>query len=201
MLSSRFAFIFLVAGMAFFSLGLIGQVIGPFLMVGRLPVKTIDELAQTPLVEFNDLEARYPENFRRYFGEADSQSLAEALRLGRDVYVAEACWQCHSQYVRPVSKEEIRFGRVSTPSEYQNLLQRPPLFGTRRVGPDLIRAAGKHSNDWHAAHLFNPRYVSPTSIMPRYPWFFDDNSQPNKRGLAIITYVQWLGSWLPEAQL
>ena len=75
----------------------------------------------------------------------------------------------------------------------------PHLFGTRRVGPDLIREAGRHGNDWHAAHFYNPSLVVPTSVMPRYSWFFDDE-RPNKRGLAMIAYVQWLGSWAtPEA--
>ena len=97
--------------------------------------------------------------------------------------------------MRPVSSEDIRFGPVSTPEEYQNLMNLPHLFGTRRVGPDLIRQAGVHSNDWHAAHFYEPRNVAPYSVMPSYPWFFDEDKQPNERGLALIAYVQWLGSW------
>jgi len=76
----------------------------------------------------------------------------------------------------------------------------PHLFGTRRVGPDLIREAGKHGNDWHAAHFYDPTIVAPTSVMPRYPWFYDDE-KPNKLGLAMITYVQWLGSWAEPSVL
>jgi len=87
---------------------------------------------------------------------------------------------------------------VSYAVEYQNGLQRPVLFGTRRVGPDLIREGGRRSNDWHLAHFYNPRGVVPTTVMPTYRWFFDEEGYPNKEGLAIITYVQWLGSWLPE---
>ena len=77
----------------------------------------------------------------------------------------------------------------------------PPLFGTRRIGPDLIRESGRHSNDWHVAHFYDPTLVAPSSVMPKYTWFFDGET-PNAKGLAVITYVQWLGSWAtPEAIL
>lgn len=121
---------------------------------------------------------------------------ADALRLGRKVYVGEGCWHCHSQFVRPVSNEEQRWGPVSKSIEYQNELQRPVMFGTRRVGPDLCREGGRRSNDWHAVHFFKPTSLSEGSPMPSYPWFFDGSpDKPTERGLAIITYVQWLGSW------
>jgi cbb3-type cytochrome oxidase cytochrome c subunit len=98
-----------------------------------------------------------------------------------------------------VSNEDQRFGKVSWAAEYRNAMFLPHLFGTRRVGPDLIRQAGKHGNDWHAAHFFDPTLVSPASVMPRYPWFFD-GEVPNKIGLSMIAYMQWLGSWAtPEA--
>jgi hypothetical protein len=88
---------------------------------------------------------------------------------------------------------------VSKTEEYDNELQRPVLFGTRRVGPDLSREGGRRGNDWHTVHFWKPRTVSNNSPMPEYPWFFDGGpDKPNRRGLAIITYVQWLGSWLPE---
>ena len=81
--------------------------------------------------------------------------------------------------------------------EYQNELQRPVMFGTRRVGPDLSREGGRRANDWHAVHFFQPTMVSTDSPMPEYPWFFDGApDKPNRRGLALMTYVQWLGSWL-----
>jgi cbb3-type cytochrome oxidase cytochrome c subunit len=100
-----------------------------------------------------------------------------------------------------VSNEDLRFGPVSTIEEYTNEMNLPHLFGTRRVGPDLIRESGKRSNDWHAAHFYEPRFVAPYSVMPSYRWFFDAQDRPNERGLAIIAYVQWLGSWrrtIPE---
>ncbi len=72
----------------------------------------------------------------------------------------------------------------------------PPLWGTRRIGPDLIRRGGKQSNDWHVAHFYHPPDVNPVSVMPSYPWFLEpDGRTPNKTGLSIIAYVQWLGSW------
>ena len=87
-------------------------------------------------------------------------------------------------------------GPVSKTEEYQNELQRPVMFGTRRVGPDLSREGGRRSNDWHAVHFFQPTLVSTGSPMPEYPWFFDGApDKPNRRGLALITYIQWLGSW------
>jgi cbb3-type cytochrome oxidase cytochrome c subunit len=73
----------------------------------------------------------------------------------------------------------------------------PQLMGTRRVGPDLSREAGFRSNDWHVAHFYNPQAVVPTSVMPRYTWFFDGRV-PNEKGIAIITYMQWLGSNLEQ---
>ena len=110
--------------------------------------------------------------------------------------MGEACWHCHSQFIRPVSNEEPRWGPVSHAWEYQNELQRPVMFGTRRVGPDLSREGGRRSSDWHAVHFYRPRDLSPNSPMPEYPWFFDGKpDQPNERGLAILVYVQWLGSW------
>jgi len=113
------------------------------------------------------------------------------------VYIGEGCWHCHSQFVRPVSNESKRWGPVSKTEEYQNVLQRPVMFGTRRVGPDLSREGGRRSNDWHAVHFHRPQSVSADSPMPQYPWFFDGApDKPNKRGLAVMTYVQWLGSWL-----
>jgi cbb3-type cytochrome oxidase cytochrome c subunit len=74
----------------------------------------------------------------------------------------------------------------------------PHLFGTRRVGPDLIREAGIRSNDWHMAHLYDPRSVAPYSVMPSYPWFFDGERRPTERALALVAYLQWLGSWVEK---
>jgi cbb3-type cytochrome c oxidase subunit II len=188
-------------GAGVFCFALAGVVEGylPIAQLSKIKVKTLEEIAPAPSPEFLDLAQRFPEAFKKYYGEPSAESFHEALRTGRDAYIAEACWHCHSQYVRPVSNEDIRFGKVSYSAEYMNEMFLPHLFGTRRVGPDLIRESGRHANDWHAAHLFDPTIVVPSSVMPRYTWFFD-GEVPNKRGIAVITYVQWLGSWAtPEA--
>ena len=189
---------FLIGGLIFFlfSVAVMGYL--PSEMASMIKVQTVEELAVNVLPEFQELAERYPASFQKYYGEANSVSYARALRKGRDVYIAEGCWHCHSQFVRPVSNETSRYGPVSLTVEYQNELNYPPLFGTRRVGPDLSRSAGRHTNDWHAAHFWDPAMVVPTSVMPRFPWFYDENKQPNERGLAIITYVQWLGSWMDQ---
>lgn len=197
-----------IAGLGFFILAFVSNAVVPALMYKDIPEKTVAQLVNPNLrYQFEDLARRFPDSFQKAFGdipggEAEHNEwwnarCAEALEYGHKVYVAEGCWHCHSQFVRPVSNEEQRFGPVSRSREYQNVLQRPVLFGTRRVGPDLCREGGRRSNDWHAVHFFRPEDLSTASPMPEYPWFFDGAPEkPNKRGMAIMTYVQWLGSWL-----
>jgi len=195
----KFGASFLIAGIVTFFLGFFLQGVMPVLTLSSIPTRSVEDVAQNVIPQFEQLATDYPEEFSRFFGKPDAASFAKALVIGRDAYVAEACWHCHSQFVRPVSNEDLRFGPVSTPEEYQNLMNLPHLFGTRRVGPDLIRLSGRYSNDWHAAHLFKPTNVAPYSVMPAYPWFFDEKKRPNERGLALIAYLQWLGSWVDEA--
>lgn len=191
--------IFFIAGLGFFGLSFVVMAVLPWTIYAGEEEKTVEQLASRGIVpEFVELAERFPEQFNRYFGEVSYESFAEALKIGHDTYVAEACWHCHSQFVRPVSNEDLRWGPVSHALEYQNEMQRPVLFGTRRVGPDLSREAGIRSNDWHLAHFWKPSDVVPTSVMPSYRWFFDAKGYPNKRGMAVVTYVQWLGSWLKE---
>lgn len=192
--------IIFIAGLFFFVLAFLGNGLVPMLMYKDLPEQTAEQVVNARLMtQIRDLSERYPESFEKYVGEVSEQRTADLLRLGRQLYVGEGCWHCHSQYIRPVSNESRRWGPVSETREYQNELQRPVLFGTRRVGPDLSREGGRRSNDWHAVHLFKPELVSNRSPMPEYPWFFDgDPSRPNHRGLAVIAYIQWLGSWLNE---
>jgi hypothetical protein len=192
--------VLLVAGLGFFVFALLSNALVPALMYRDLPEASTAQLAEENsnlMYQFEELSYRYPEQFARYYGKPSADTLADALRVGRQVYVSEGCWHCHSQFVRPVSREEDRWGPVSKTEEYQNSLQRPVMFGTRRVGPDLSREGGRRSNDWHAVHFYQPTLVSTGSPMPDYPWFFDGApDRPNRRGLAVITYVQWLGSWL-----
>jgi len=196
--------IILVAGLGFWILAWLIMGLWPQTMFSDVPVQTLEELAAEPTNSFADLSTRYPEVFEQYYGEVSPASFAKALELGRRIYVTEACWHCHSQQIRPVSNEALRWGPVSRAGEYQNVLQKPQLLGTRRVGPDLSREAGRHSNDWHAAHFYEPTWVVPSSVMPSYKWFYETRTGadgepqivPNERGLALIAYVQWLGSWI-----
>lgn len=91
-------------------------------------------------------------------------------QLGRAVYLREGCWYCHSQYVRPVTGEDQRWGPVSEVGEYAH--DRPHLLSTRRIGPDLTRVGLKFSDHWHYAHHWEPELVVPESIMPEFSWLF-----------------------------
>ena len=92
-----------------------------------------------------------------------------ALQLaGRDIYVREGCYNCHSQMIRPFLSETLRYGHYSTAGEF--VYDRPFQWGSKRTGPDLHRVGGKYSDEWHRIHLGNPRDLVPESNMPAYPW-------------------------------
>lgn len=92
-----------------------------------------------------------------------------ALQLtGRDIYVREGCYVCHSQMIRPFRAEVERYGHYSLAGEF--VYDRPFQWGSKRTGPDLHRVGGRYSDEWHRVHLINPRDVVPESIMPGYPW-------------------------------
>jgi cytochrome c oxidase cbb3-type subunit II len=109
-----------------------------------------------------------------YFQKSTTQPVAglkpySALQLtGRDVYVREGCYNCHSQMVRPFRAETERYGPYSVAGEF--VYDRPFQWGSKRTGPDLHRVGGRYSDDWHRVHLNNPRDVVPESNMPAYPW-------------------------------
>ena len=91
------------------------------------------------------------------------------LRLtGRDIYVREGCYLCHSQMIRPFRAETERYGHYSVAGEF--VYDRPFQWGSKRTGPDLARVGERYSDEWHRVHLINPRDVVPESIMPGYPW-------------------------------
>jgi len=93
----------------------------------------------------------------------------EPLRLaGRDVYVRDGCYNCHSQMIRPFRSETERYGPYTTAGE--TVYDRPFQFGSKRTGPDLARVGGRYSDDWQRLHLMNPRALVPESNMPGYPW-------------------------------
>jgi cytochrome c oxidase cbb3-type subunit 2 len=105
-----------------------------------------------------------------------------ALQLaGRDVYIREGCYNCHSQMIRPFRSETLRYGKYSTAGEF--VYDHPFQWGSKRTGPDLHRVGGKYSDDWHRLHLINPRDLVPESNMPAYPWLdkapVDGKALPN----------------------
>jgi cytochrome c oxidase cbb3-type subunit II len=114
----------------------------------------------------------------------------DALRLaGRDIYIREGCYNCHSQMIRPFRAEVERYGHYSVAGEF--VYDHPFQWGSKRTGPDLARVGGRYSDDWHRIHLRNPRDVVPESNMPGYPWLaktpVDGDSLPAKmRALRTV---------------
>lgn len=97
----------------------------------------------------------------------------EPLNLaGRDIYVREGCYVCHSQMIRPFRSETERYGPYTTAGE--TVYDRPFQFGSKRTGPDLARVGGRYSDQWHLVHMMNPRDVVPESNMPGYPWLAEN---------------------------
>ena len=148
---------------------------------------------------------------------------------GRDVYVREGCYNCHSQMVRPFRAEVERYGHYSVAGEF--VYDRPFQWGSKRTGPDLHRVGGRYSDDWHRLHLLDPRSVVPESNMPSYPWlartaanaedieaklralrtlgvpYGDDEIAASKAALnaksemdALIAYLQVLGTSIKQKQ-
>jgi cytochrome c oxidase cbb3-type subunit II len=155
---------------------------------------------------------------------ADGVEPYSAIRLaGRDVYVAEGCYNCHSQQIRPFRDETERYGHYSVAGEF--VYDHPFQWGSKRTGPDLARIGGIYSDDWHYLHMIDPRAVVPDSNMPAYPWLAEryvdgrsierrmralrrlghpytdeqiDNAASEVRGVteleALIAYLQGLGT-------
>jgi cytochrome c oxidase cbb3-type subunit 2 len=99
------------------------------------------------------------------------------LRLaGRDIYIREGCYNCHSQMIRPFRAETERYGHYSVAGEF--VYDHPFQWGSKRTGPDLARVGGRYSDDWHRTHLDNPRDVVPESNMPGYPWLAKTKLDP-----------------------
>jgi len=116
----------------------------------------------------------------------DAADYSPLERRGRAVYIREGCWYCHSQYVRPVTGEDRRWGPVSEAGEYAFDL--PHLLSTRRIGPDLSRVGLKYGDDWHYAHHWDPRLVVPDSVMPGFKWLYSQVRLPlvkTDAGLAL----------------
>ncbi|NIB41946.1 cytochrome-c oxidase, cbb3-type subunit II [Pseudomaricurvus alkylphenolicus] len=105
---------------------------------------------------------------------------------GRDIYIREGCHVCHTQMIRPLRAEVERYGHYSVAGE--SVYDHPFLWGSKRTGPDLARVGGRYSDEWHKAHLYNPRNVVPESNMPEFPWLFDnilDGKDTGKKMAAL----------------
>ena len=108
---------------------------------------------------------------------------------GRDIYVREGCYNCHSQMIRPLVAETLRYGHYSVAGEF--VYDHPFQWGSKRTGPDLHRVGGKYSDEWQRLHLVNPRDLVPESIMPAYPWLEKtpadaDSIQRHMRALRTV---------------
>lgn len=157
-------FVTLVAGVGFFFLALITQGVLPLL---EPSARTADVTAvvRTDLGQLKWMRT-------------EATDYTPVQQLGRRVYLREGCWYCHSQYVRPVTGETRRWGPVSEAGEYAYDV--PHLFGTRRIGPDLTRVGLKYGDEWHLAHFWSPRMLSPDSIMAPFRGLFDTPDEPIK---------------------
>ncbi|HQX25348.1 MAG: cytochrome-c oxidase, cbb3-type subunit II [Xanthomonadales bacterium] len=141
------------------NIGLMGVLVALVVSVGGL-VQIVPLMFQAQVVEPLPGVVPYP-----------------ALQLaGRDIYVREGCYNCHSQMVRTLRFETERYGHYSLAGE--SVYDRPFQWGSKRTGPDLARVGGRYSDDWHRVHLINPRDLVPESNMPSFPWLVDAQVDP-----------------------
>ena len=153
-------FVALVAGVGFFFLAVAIQGILPF----AEPSARTHDVTRVVRTDLGQLK----------WVKSEATDYTPLQQRGRAVYLREGCWYCHSQYVRPVTGETRRWGPVSEAGEYS--FDVPHLFGTRRIGPDLTRVGLKYSDEWHFAHFWNPRQLTPDSIMAPYRGLFDETA-------------------------
>lgn len=114
-------------------------------------------------------------SLHKYVNPEQTTEPFSALEIaGRGVYVAEGCYVCHSQQIRPIAAEVLRYGPASTIEE--SMWDRPHQWGSKRTGPDLARVGKKYPDMWHYQHMLNPRAITPNSIMPNYPWLLENNT-------------------------
>ncbi|WP_416139690.1 cytochrome-c oxidase, cbb3-type subunit II [Halomonas sp. HK25] len=143
------------------------------------------------VISFGGLAEVVPLFFQKQTTEpVDGLSPLSALELeGRDIYRREGCVGCHSQMIRPFRAETERYGHYSVAGE--SVYDHNFLWGSKRTGPDLARVGGRYSDDWHRAHMYNPRDVVPESIMPSYPWLFErtldgDDTPKKMQALRLV---------------
>src|SRR5690606_19368238 len=111
---------------------------------------------------------------------------------GRDIYIAEGCVNCHSQMVRPFREETLRYGEYAKAGEY--VYDRPFLWGSRRIGPDLLRVGGKYPDMWHYNHMLDPQSTSPGSLMPPYPHLFTDELDLSDTSAKVALFSEVFGA-------
>ncbi|MDM4765733.1 cytochrome-c oxidase, cbb3-type subunit II [Pelomonas sp. SE-A7] len=117
---------------------------------------------------------------------------------GRDIYVREGCYNCHSQMIRPFRAETLRYGHYSVAGEF--VYDRPFQWGSKRTGPDLHRVGGKYSDEWHRLHLINPRDLVPESNMPAYPWLASQPVDASDMGKKL-SVLRTLGAPYSDAEV
>jgi cytochrome c oxidase cbb3-type subunit 2 len=118
---------------------------------------------------------------------------------GRDIYVREGCYNCHSQMIRPFRAETERYGHYSVAGEF--VYDRPFQWGSKRTGPDLARIGGRYTDEWHRAHLVNPRDVVPQSNMPGFPWLADNEVDAEQVVTRMRVQKNWLNVPYTDTQL
>ncbi|MES2579585.1 MAG: cytochrome-c oxidase, cbb3-type subunit II [Pseudomonadota bacterium] len=120
---------------------------------------------------------------------------------GRDIYVREGCYNCHSQMIRPFKAETLRYGHYSVAGEF--VYDHPFQWGSKRTGPDLHRVGERYSDEWHRIHLINPRDLVPESVMPAYPWLeenkVDAKSLPNHMRALRVAGVPYTDEEIANA--
>lgn len=199
----RFPGILTVGGLVMFLLGVTISVVLPLgaIINDGGDTASLETLAAHPAGSgFEELANLYPDEFENYWPEGPTPAnYAIALERGRDLYIENACFQCHTQQVRPFGHETARYGNQSTMTEQNNDLQKPNLFGIHRVGPDLARARDVRATQYLVQYFWDPDVLVPGSAMPSYRWLYDEEGVLNEDGFALISYVQWLGDYQPVA--
>ncbi len=163
-------------------LGGIGSLVFSFLALGVLPLIELTK----------EVDRSTPASY---------EPMTEVEQEGFTVFKREGCAYCHTTFVRDTPADVQRFGPASEAWEYQD--QYPQQWGTRRIGPDLSRESGKRSDGWQFAHLHNPRSTVPQSMMPGYPWLFEEGADgtvvPRREAQSLVAYLNYLGRAMSES--
>jgi cytochrome c oxidase cbb3-type subunit II len=148
------------------------------LLVGSLLVVTVGGIVEIAPLFYLENTIEKVEGMRPY----------SPLELtGREIYVREGCYVCHSQMIRPLRDEVERYGHYSLAAE--SMYDRPFQWGSKRTGPDLARVGGRYSDEWHVLHLINPQDVVPESVMPKYGFLLDRLIEPDYVGELMATHA------------